>query len=70
MKQPVMIGCREFRSNLLWSFTRMVVGPVMVSTLLSGCVAQQADLARIQKDLELQITKIKEDNSVKINFQK
>ena len=27
----------------------------------TGCVAQQADLARIQKDLELQIAKIKEE---------
>ncbi len=29
--------------------------------LATGCVAQQADLARIQKDLELQIAKIKEE---------
>lgn len=29
--------------------------------LATGCVAQQADLARIQKDLELQIAKIKDE---------
>ncbi len=31
------------------------------SLLATGCVAQQADLARIQKDLEQQIAKIKEE---------
>jgi hypothetical protein len=31
------------------------------SVLATGCVAQQADLARIQKDLEQQIAKIKEE---------
>ncbi|MCA9421809.1 MAG: hypothetical protein KC592_12375, partial [Nitrospira sp.] len=31
------------------------------SVLATGCVAQQADLARIQKDLELQIAKIKNE---------
>ncbi len=56
-----MIGCREFRLNPMRSLTRYVVGPVLTSTLLAGCVAQQADLARIQKDLELQISKIKEE---------
>ena len=38
---------------------------VFVSSLCglfaTGCIAQQADLARIQKDLELQIAKIKEE---------
>ncbi|MEE8124553.1 MAG: hypothetical protein V3T42_01930, partial [Nitrospirales bacterium] len=33
----------------------------MIGLLGTGCVAQQADLARIQKDLELQIRKIKEE---------
>jgi len=43
-------------SSLKW-----VVVCGVCSLLATGCVAQQADLARIQKDLELQITKIKDE---------
>lgn len=48
----------------LWpsSFSLKWVVVCGVSSLLAtGCVAQQADLARIQKDLELQIAKIKDE---------
>lgn len=38
-----------------------ILGLCSLSLLLSGCVAQQADLARIQKDLEKQIAQIKEE---------
>jgi len=43
-------------SSLKW-----VVACGVCSLLATGCVAQQADLARIQKDLELQIAKIKNE---------
>jgi chromosome segregation ATPase len=43
------------------SFLKLIVVFGACSLLGTGCVAQQADLARIQKDLELQITKIKEE---------
>lgn len=43
-------------SSLKW-----VVVSVVCGLLATGCVAQQADLARIQKDLELQIAKIKNE---------
>jgi chromosome segregation ATPase len=38
-----------------------IFGLCGLGLLIGGCVAQQADLARIQKDLETQITKIKEE---------
>jgi chromosome segregation ATPase len=52
-----------------WGFNRdrqassllIILGLCSLSLSLGGCVAQQADLARIQKDLETQITKIKEE---------
>lgn len=40
-------------------FALILIGTLML--LGTGCIAQQADLARIQKDLEMQITKIKEE---------
>ena len=43
------------------SSLKRVLAYGVCSVFLTGCVAQQADLARIQKDLELQIAKIKEE---------
>ncbi|MDH4192804.1 MAG: transforming acidic coiled-coil-containing protein, partial [Nitrospirota bacterium] len=51
-------------------FSRLWLSPSSLKRILAygicglfatGCVAQQADLARIQKDLELQIAKIKDE---------
>src|SRR5690606_12818841 len=47
---------RPFSSSLKHT---MALG--LFSLLATGCVAQQADLAKIQKDLELQISKIQEE---------
>jgi chromosome segregation ATPase len=60
----VNIGLTLQNVSRLWpsSFSLKWVVVCGVSSLLAtGCVAQQADLARIQKDLELQIAKIKEE---------
>jgi len=38
-----------------------MIGACLALLMGAGCVAQQADLARIQKDLETQISKIKEE---------
>ena len=48
-----------FHSN--FSSLGAVLGVGLGLLLGSGCVAQQADLAKIQKDLEMQISKIKEE---------
>jgi len=48
----------------LWpssSFLKRALAYGVCCLLTTGCVAQQADLARIQKDLEIQIAKIKEE---------
>ncbi len=58
------IGLTLQHVSKLWPsvFSRnWVVVCGVCSLLATGCVAQQADLARIQKDLELQIAKIKEE---------
>lgn len=58
------IGLTLQKVPRLWpsSFSLKWVVVCGVSGLLAtGCVAQQADLARIQKDLELQIAKIKDE---------
>ena len=48
-----------FHSN--FSSLGAVLGVGLGLLLGSGCVAQQADLAKLQKDLEMQISKIKEE---------
>jgi chromosome segregation ATPase len=45
----------------LLSSLKWVLACGICSVLVTGCVAQQADVARIQKDLENQIAKIKEE---------
>jgi chromosome segregation ATPase len=45
----------------LSSSLKLVLAYGICSWLATGCVAQQADLARIQQDLERQIVKIKEE---------
>ena len=48
----------------LWpssSSLKLVLAYVVCSWFTTGCVAQQADLARIQQDLERQIVKIKDE---------
>ena len=45
----------------LLSSLNLVFAYSICGMFATGCVAQQADLARIQKDLELQIAKIKEE---------
>ncbi len=49
---------REWASS---SALKQIVAYGVCSLLATGCVAQQADLARIQKDLERQITDIKNE---------
>ncbi len=56
-----MIGCPTPKPTHLLPWTRLIIGFLLTSPLFTGCVAQQADLARIQKDLEQQILKLKEE---------
>jgi chromosome segregation ATPase len=49
------------RIGPLSSSLKLVLAYGICSWLATGCVAQQADLARIQQDLERQIVKIKEE---------
>ncbi len=52
---------RYFSERWLTSSLYLVFASSICGLFVSGCVAQQADLARIQKDLELQIAKIKDE---------
>ena len=56
------VSLRDYsRQWALLSSLKWVLAYGICSVLVTGCVAQQADVARIQKDLENQIAKIKEE---------